>query len=173
MKQYKVLFIIMIMMLGINVKALDACTTEKMNNLKEVASKIEFNYTYEMKETDGYIYPEFTITATNLNEDLKALIIKDFYTLNYREFVDDGTGRGKLTGFVEGQNVTVTMKAYTVDECSTRTVLVKQVKLPYYNRYYDKEFCLTNPNFKYCSEFTEKEVTLNGMKISYSKLMIS
>lgn len=156
-KRYLLLFLMIVLTVSLNVRAvtLDACTTEKMNNLKEIANKMEFNYTYENK--NGVL--DFTIHATGLNKEIKALIIQDFYSMNYKEFKNDGKGNSKLSGFKEGENVTITLKAYTPDQCSTRTVTVKQVKLPYHNEYYDEEFCKTNPNFKYCNEFTESKIT--------------
>ena len=159
MKKYCLLLIIM--MLSLNVKAitLEKCTTEKMNRLKEIADKIEFNYTFNKNSKNGYGYFDFTINATNLNKEIKALIIQDFYSMNYKEFKNDGKGNGSIKGFLEGENVSITLKAFTADECSTKTVTVKQVKLPYYNQFYDEEFCLTNPNFKYCSELTPSKVT--------------
>ena len=139
MKKYKLLFVfIFVFMIFSDVKGitLEECTTEKMNNLKEIAKKIEFNYTYEMKTSGDVKYPDFTINAINLNKDLKALVIEDFESMNYREFKYDGKGNGSLSGFIEGQTVTITMKAYTIDKCSTKTVAVKQVKLPYYNYFF-------------------------------------
>mgnify|MGYP007056161932 CR=1 FL=1 len=155
MKKIYLLLLLMMIALNTNAITLDTCTTEKMNNLKEIASKIEFNYTYEDKE--GVL--DFTIHATGLNNEIKALIIEDFYSMNYKEFKNDGTGNSKLSGFKEGDNVAVTLKAYTPDQCSTRTITVKQVKIPYRNLYYDEEFCKVNPNFKYCNEFIESKIT--------------
>ena len=83
---------------------------------------------YEMKEKDGNKYPEYTITVGNLNVDLKVLIINDFYTLDYREFKNKGDNTGSLGVFSEGERVTITTKAYTADECSTRTVATKMIK---------------------------------------------
>ena len=161
----KIFCLLIMMMFAVNVSAaieLEPCTTEKMNNLKEMVNKMEFNYTYEMKkdkDVPDYTYPEFTITIKGLTKDLKALIINDFYSLDYKEIINDGNGNGKISGFKQGEKVSITMKAYTPDKCSTKTVAVKQIKLPYYNQFYDKDYCLTNPNFKYCQEFTEEEVT--------------
>lgn len=159
MKKYGLLFIIIMVVFNVKAITLEECTTEKMNALKEIANKMEFNYTYEMKEKDGEKYPEFTINATGLHEDIKTLIINDFYSLDYKE-IKNNNGKGTITGYGEGETVTITMKAYTPDKCSTKTVAVKQVKLPYYNQFYDKEFCLTNPNFKYCDEFTDTKITI-------------
>ena len=164
MKKFKIIGILMmILMISFSVKAaedeLEACTVEKKNKLKEIANKLEFNYTYEIKGKDIGKHPEFTITVTNLHKDLKVLIIRNFYSMDYDEFRNDGTGKGSIKGFSEGRTVTITVKAYTADDCSTDTVLTKIIKLPYYNYYYDEEFCKTNPNFKYCEEFTENKIT--------------
>jgi len=159
MKNKFLLFFIVIMMV-FNVKAitLEACTTEKMNALKEIANKMEFNYTYVMKENDGIKYPEFTINVSNMNKEIKVLIINDFYSLDYKEFVNKD-GKSSMSGFKQGEKVVITSKAYTPDKCSTNTVLTKTIKLPYYNQYYEEDFCLENPNFKYCEEFTDTDLS--------------
>lgn len=156
----KFLLILGIILLSVNVKGitLEPCTTEKMNALKEIAKKMDINYTYEMKEQDGVKYPEFTIHVNNMSEDLKVLIINDFYSLDYKEFRNEN-GKSSMSGFKAGDKVTITTKAYTPDKCSTKTVATKQIKLPYYNQYYEEEFCLENPNFKYCEEFIETDLT--------------
>ena len=74
--------ILLIFILDFNVEA--ACSSSRLNELREEAKKIEFSYDYTKKQysnTDEgtYIVVDFKITAYNLNENIKPLIIYNYY----------------------------------------------------------------------------------------------
>ncbi len=147
---------IIIMMISINVKAaVPDCDNKEFVRLKELAKKIEFDYDYELKDGKAV----FTINAYNLNKDLQALIIEDYYAEKYKLFKDMGQGEGKLDGFAEGERVVVTIKGYVANWCSGKTIMTKTVKLPYYNKYYDEEKCRGNETFKYCKQLISNSVS--------------
>ena len=155
MKTLKYILLVVLLILSFNVKAAE-CDTKELNRLKELAKKIEFDYDYKL--VDGVA--EFSINAVNLNSELKALIIKDYYNNDYREF--KGSSEATLYGFKSGERVIVTIKGFVPNGCSGVTVLTKTVKVPYYNLYYDEEKCKGNEDFKYCklllsNNITEKE----------------
>lgn len=155
MKKIRYLLLLFIVLFCINVKAVDYCDKNEFNRLKELAKKVEFDYDYKLVDDKAV----FSITAVNLNEDLKVLIIKDYYTENYRQFKDDGTGKGTLDNFESGARVTVTIKGYVPNWCSGKTVATKSVKLPYYNYYYDEEKCKGNEDFKYCKQLIDVKIS--------------
>ncbi|MBQ6816817.1 MAG: hypothetical protein IJO27_00125, partial [Bacilli bacterium] len=145
MNYKKILFIIICISTFINVDAV--CDSQRLNELKNKASKIEFIYDYT-KNSNSEI--NFKITAVNLDEEIKTLIIKDYYMDDYREFKYNKNKQSSLSGFKSGERVKVTFKAYTTDECSGKTVYSKTVSLPYYNNYYNSSQCKQYPKFKYC-----------------------
>ena len=132
----------------INVKAI--CSSTDLNELKKIAEKIEFTYDYTFEKKGNNEVVDFKITAVNLNEQIKALIIKDYYMDDYREFKYNSSKQNSLNGFSGGEQVKVTFKAYTANECAGKTVFAKTITLPYYNQFYNSEECKQNPNFKYC-----------------------
>ena len=150
------------LIININVFAENKCTNSEMERLKKLAEKIEFKYDYEIKEEknnddDFYKYAEFSIKATNLSNELKTLVVYNYYTGNYLEFNE--SNKGVLKGFTEGEKVNIVIKAYTNNDCVEKTVLTKTINLPYYNELSDSEICQENPNFKYCSILLEQKVS--------------
>lgn len=156
MRRIKYLLLVVLLMLTFNVKAVDDhCDKTELNRLKELARKVEFDYDYKLVDNKAV----FSITAINLNSDLEVLIIEDYFSLNYKEFKNNGTGKGTLNNFNPGEKVVVTIKGYVANFCSGKTVLTKTVKLPYYNYYYDAEKCNGNEDFKYCKQLIDSNIT--------------
>lgn len=145
MKFRKIIIIVILLFCFIKVEA--SCDNNRFNELKSIAERVEFKYDYN---TDNKSNPSFTITAMNLNQEVKPLIIKNYYTDDYREFKYTSTKQSSLTGFKAGESVKITFKAYTADDCAAETVLTKIIKLPYYNSFYNTDICKNNRSFKYC-----------------------
>lgn len=181
MKRLTNIFVLLLMILsmGIIVKADDdTCTKEELTRLKELAKKVEINYDYVLKEAkqNGEVikYPDyFTLTATNLNSDLKVMIIENYYEGKYKEFTNGLATEATLKPFNEGEKVTVTIKAFVPNKCSGRTILSKVVKIPYYNRFSEEDICKEYPDFKYCSELTETTITLDKFNTEINKYINS
>lgn len=156
MKNIKYLLLMLLLLLTMNVKADGPeCKKEELTRLKELAKKVEFDYDYKLVNDKAV----FSVSAINLNEDLKVLIVEDYLTLNYKQFKNDGTGKGTLNNFNPGEKIVVTIKGYVANWCSGKTVLTKTVKLPYYNYFYDAEKCRGNEDFKYCKQLIDSNIT--------------
>ena len=164
MRKVILLISLIIINFSLIVKA-DTCSSSEMKRLKELAEKIEFSYDYKVnKHTNNnevWDTIDFSITATNLNNEIKTLVIYNFYNGDYLEFKNNGSNMGTLQGFSEGERVSITMKAYTNNGCSSKDILTKTIKLPYYNQYYDEKFCKENEKFKYCNILTASKLTSN------------
>ena len=175
MKKILFIFITFLLLLSVNVHADDTCTKEELARLKELAEKVEINYDYEFKEVkqNGEIlkYPIFSLTATNLNRELKVLIIENYLEQKYKEFKDGDKTTATIKDFKEGDKINITIKAFVPNKCSGKTVGSKTIKIPYYNKYSEEELCSHFPESKYCSEFTEKIVTLNEFNNEMIKYM--
>lgn len=167
MKKWLFLIIVLLFCFNLNVKAENTCTSSEMARLKNLAEKVDLTYDYGWKfyekGKDGheYYYEDFTIIAANLNKELKVLIEEDYLTGKYREFKNDGTGSGKINGFINGTKVTITIRAYTANECSGKILLTKTLQLPYFNSSYSTYYmsCENYPDFKYCKQFLDEKIT--------------
>ena len=154
MKKIIILFVLLVS-ITFNVNAKDNCDSKEFLRLKELAQKLEFDYEYKLVNDEAI----FSVNVVNLNEDLKVVIMENYYNEQYKEFKDDGTGKGELNGFKSGERVVVTTKAFVPNWCSGKTVLTKTIKLPYYNNYYDEEKCKGNEDFKYCNILIDKKIS--------------
>ena len=156
MKKVRYLLLSLLLIVTFNVKAAESdCKKEENDRLKALANKIEFDYDYKLVDEKAV----FSINAVNLNEDLKVLIINDYYNDDYKEFKDDGTHKATLSGFEPGKKITITIKGYVPNWCSGKTIMTKTIKLPYYNYYYDEEKCAGNEDFKYCKQLIDVNLT--------------
>ena len=153
MKNIKTILFVVLLFFVINVSAETECDTKEFSRLKELAKKVEFDYDYQV--VDGVA--DFSIHAVNLNEDLKVLIINNYYSGDYRQF--SGDSEATLSGFTSGERVVVTIKGFVPNACSGVTVYTKTIKLPYYNIYYKDFECKGNEDFKYCKKLLTNNIT--------------
>ena len=149
MKNIKTIILVVILFLAVNVKADNMCDSKELSRLKELAKKVEFDYGYEVKDDNA----EFYIHAVNLNEDLRVLIVKDYFNDDSREF--EGEREATLNGFKSGEKVVITIRGFVANSCSGEVVLTKTIKLPYYNIFYNKDQCTGNEDFKFCKELID------------------
>ena len=155
MRKIKYFLFVGLLIFAFNVKADDNCDKAEFNRLKELAKKVEFNYDYKLVNEKAV----FSITAVNLNEDLKVLIIEDYYNDKYQQFKDNSEHKATIDNFQPGEKVTVTIKGYVPNWCSGKTVATKNVKLPYYNYFYNAEKCKGNEEFKYCKLLIDTNIS--------------
>ena len=166
MRKLKYLLLIIVLLLGFNVYATssDKCEKEEFNRLKELAKKVEFDYSYKLVDDVA----TFSIQAVNLNRDLKVLIIEDYYSGIYKQFNDNSEHKATIDGFNSGEKVIITIKGYVPNRCSGETVYTKTIKLPYYNYFYSEELCNGNEDFKYCKQLLNYSISEKTFNTQYS-----
>lgn len=160
----KVLCIILLL-IAINVKAVekDTCDKTELRRLKEIASHL--SYSYEFHEENS----KFDIIVDNITSEIKPLIIHSWDFLQYDEFVPNSSGTGRLTGFISGQRVKITVKAYVNNGCVAKDLATKTIVLPYVNRFLNSEECKKSPDFKYCKDkLTNVNITQELFKREYN-----
>ena len=167
----KILYVIMmvISLFLINVQADEEsdfkCEGEERQRLKNLASKLEYTYSFRKNEDDVI---DFSITISNLNEDLK-IIITDDLARDDKEFKYNDSKVVTKSGFSSGQRVNIAIKGFVVNWCSGETISTKLLKVPYYNYNYDEEFCKDNSDFKYCKELLDTKITQDEYDSAYNK----
>ncbi len=156
----KVLYITFLIFISFsfkNVLAIDACTSQEMSRLKELAGNVKFRATHEIAAIDEEfkeIDAVYTISVLNSNEDLK---------IYYKGYLEDNDEEGlieindKENGFAEGSKVKIYIYSHTINMCTDTLLKTVTVNLPKYNDYYyfNKDKCDANPDFKYCKEFMD------------------
>ena len=174
MKIKKYLVFLILLLFSANVYAAgEKCEDAELKRLKSIAEKVEFRYEYEEindeDEFGSYSYANFKIVASNLNPELKVLIINNYYAGDYREFKYNDSKTFTLDGFSSGDKVSVTIKGYVGNACSGKTLSVKKVSLPYYNSFYKMNECKEDPEFKYCSVLLDKKISDMNFYDEYEK----
>lgn len=181
-KIYKIIFVLCFVFFGQNVYADNKCASDELSRLKKLAEKVEFDYDYEKRivtidQSEKITYADFYITAYNLNPDLRVVIEKNIYTDNAIVFKDGDKTTVRKGPFYEGDKVVIKIQAYVDNDCSSKTLLTKTIRLPYYNKYHELAYCdkiresdacstkgyewlcdIIN-SFKYCEELLEKKIT--------------
>jgi hypothetical protein len=166
----KKIFFVFILLLCFNVNAAK-CEKEELARLKNLAQQVEFVTEYDIKDKDGSKYVDFTVVAHNLNKELKVNYEKNFLTGDYKEFINDGTNVGKLSGFTSGQKIDVVIRAYTNNDCITEVLLRKKINIPYTNDNYFLfgKICNENSDFKYCSPVLDEQVSMDKFFSEFEK----
>ncbi len=155
----KILLIIVSFFISINVYATDACTTSELNRLKELANNVQFKKNYRIIEDkeENAIDVMYNIDIINYDKDLRI-----FYKTQYDDEETEVFQREDNIGdFSPTENVTFYIRAFSNNDCITKLLKSVTIKLPAYNEYYyfHKEKCDTYPDFKYCSEFLDTELS--------------
>ena len=166
MRSLKNIFLIMIFCVCLNVKAIDQCSTEEMNRLKDLANKVQFKTNYNVHETEseGNIYgatASYNIELVNNNEDFKY-----YYSSSSIQKREINLNQISNITFSDGEVVTFYIYSYTTNLCTDELLRTETIKFPIYNSYYyiNKDKCSEYPDFKYCREF------MDIGNISYSEI---
>ena len=152
----KIIIFIVMFFVGLNVYALDACTTSEMNRLNELAKNVEFKTSYKFGAVDEEykdVSVSYDIDIINFDNDLKITYVG----LINDEEIEIKSSTKKLEGFLDGDTITFKIYAYTNNACIDKLLKTVKVNLKSVNRYYyfNKDKCSNYPNFNYCKEFTD------------------
>lgn len=165
-----------ILFTNIIVKADISCQSEELKRLKSLANNVEISYKENIKEekVGDNIFKDvsYSITAANLDKDIKVMIINDLMSDNYKEFKSN-TNMATLNGFKSGEKVTITILAFVSNGCSGKTLLTKNINLPYYNIFSEEDACKEYPEFKYCTTWIENSVSRETFENELTKYIDS
>ena len=141
MKGKKVFYIVLtlICMSPFMVKA--DCDYQRLAELSKLASNVKLSYNYQFID----YYPQFTITATNLTNDIYMI---DNYGTRF-------SAVGEVSSvYKDGNKLRFTF--YSNDpSCLGREISTKYVNLPEFNPRYNSDECKAYPNFSLCQMWTD------------------
>lgn len=142
---------------SLKVNAYEACTTNEMERLKELAKNVEFKTSYEIKDVDEEnksVEVNYKVEIVNFDSDLKIQ-----YTSKYKEEGTIKSDTKEITNLSDGDKVTFKIYSYTTNLCTDEILRTVSVELPKLNDYYyfNKEKCNNYKEFKYCKEFTDTD----------------
>ena len=169
--KFSMLFVF-IFFINIVVKADTSCQSEELKRLKDLANNVEITYkeniTEEKVGDNVFKDVNYSITVTNLNNNIKVMIIDDLMKDNYKEFKSN-TNIATLNGFRSGEKVTLTIMAFVPNGCSGKTLLTRSINLPYYNIFSEGDECKAYPDFKYCTTWIENTISRDTFDSEFTK----
>lgn len=126
------------------------CTTEELNQLKQEAHNVKFNYEIEVKEVDDSHTYYFDVIATNFNENL-------YVETPYGMVLGFDTNEGNqkryfIDKFLEGSKYTFNIYSSDKTSCENTKLSTKTLDVPYFNDYSLKEECIGNEDFDMCQK---------------------
>ncbi|MBQ8891454.1 MAG: hypothetical protein IJ068_01150 [Bacilli bacterium] len=161
----------------LNVKAIDACTSEEMSRLKELANNVEIKYDYELfddeyEDDNGNTvntenkFAQYKFTVLNTNDDLRIAysIGNESEKKTTKEAIENEI-------FNEGDHLRFAIYARTKNLCIDKILRTVDIKLSYYNNWYseNEEKCEEYKEFKYCKQFLEKNVDKDTIEKEFKK----
>lgn len=163
----KRIILVLLLLVSINVKAADGCDRVELNRLKAVAKKITYSYDFreQVDQNDDVVGGTFDIILDNISSEVKPMIIYSWIGMSFDEFVRDENGTAnsnvfKPEGYLPGESVKITVKAYVDNDCIAKDLVIKTIRLPYFNYYVNSKECKTYPAFKLCkNRLTNTKIT--------------
>ena len=154
------LIFIIIFFISLQVNAVQSCTDNEMERLRELAKNVNFQINSKIEEgnelidseTKKYIYNSYDIKIINFDSDLK---------IKYKnEQIGENTLTSETTSINnldEDSEITFYIYSYTDNLCTDKILRTVKVDLPIYNVYYhtNKEKCEKYPDFKYCKKYLD------------------
>ena len=148
----KVLLFLILLFIPFMVSARNKCDLSVLANVKKMASNVNTSYYYKM-DGDKVL---FDITLTNITPDIYFVD-----KLTNKTYYYSDTNNGTIT-FSNYSSGTVKYLFYSNNnECINKKLIVKNVNLPYYNKYYNYPECSGNENIYVCKKWVKFEGTDN------------
>lgn len=156
-----------------NVYAADACESSELSRLRKLAEKVEFDYSYEIKEIENddnllVRFAEYNLNVVNLNSEIQVYVTDTKSNITKMVKASNGNS-GSVGTFFDGDTLEIKIQAYTRNACSGKTIITKKIKLPYYNVFSTYNICQNDDFCGICSEFLDHEYSVEEFKKDVDK----
>lgn len=149
----------------------DSCSYKEQQALNKEASNVKINYEIvdrrnEIKdeniEINNYFY--INIIISNLTDNLYINAKNDYDNKEVKYFYSDSEN-GSI--FIKGLNIrkviNYSFEIYANTSCFNNKIITKKIKTPKYNsEFYNRGICINIPEYKYCQEFIDNELSINS-----------
>lgn len=145
----KTVFFILCMFISTNVYA--ECTTKELNNLKQEAYNVKFNYEYVEGSYGESEFAVFSIRATNLSENIKVKYGSRYYTYNEDRTMPSVASINGI--FTDNNTYIFEIYASSNTSCEDTFIASKKVNTPDFNEYSVREECENYSEYDYCQRW--------------------
>ena len=143
-----ILIIFLLIPIGVSARSKTNCDYNLVSNLKKIAGNVDITYTYNIIDDSVY----FDVTLVNIQPDMYFIYSGDKNTYFYSDTVN---GEITLSNIFSGFS-TFTFYSNRSD-CMNEKLVVKNIKLPYYNRFYHYDECIGIENYRLCQKWLKYE----------------
>ena len=151
MKQIKKIVFVLLFLFGLltlnNVYATE-CTDEDIETLKALAEKIEFSK--KIIEGQDERGTAFSLVGHNLNSNLRL------HFQNGLDFVSEKSEQSIMT-YLDGNTININVYASEKHVCEDTFVTSLEIKLPVYNKYYNRPECKGKEAADICKEWYDAD----------------
>lgn len=151
MKRYFLIFIMLFLfILPGKVNAL--CSDAEIIRLQNIAKNVQYSYEYDYNKN------KFIIIFNNLSKEivLEDVSNKKRYNTNDEIKINDvNSGMHRYSIYAENK------------KCTNELLISKYITLPYYNVYYNLEFCKGIEEYSYCNKWLNNQISYD---VWYSKV---
>lgn len=144
MKRYILFILFLIIPFNVLAVSKTSCNYSLVAKLKGLANNVNITYSYEINND----MVKYSIELVNISEDIYFI---DNNTKNKYYYSDTINGSIKLNGYSSG-NVRYTFYSNNSD-CMNEKLVVKNVNLPYYNKFYKYDECIGIEEFNLCKKW--------------------
>lgn len=145
--QKKIIILLFLLML-FPIKS-KACSEDEIIRLSNLANNVNVVYEYN-KNNDT-----FSIIFTNVTDEL---VISDY--VNHKDYV---ASKELTIKNLKSNNYTFYIYARNKN-CIENELTLKNIKLPYYNSFYNSKECENKSNFSYCSKWLNRKIEYKEWK---------
>ena len=144
MKRYIIFLILFLIPFNVLARSKTSCDYTLLSKLKGLANNVNISYTYELNDDKV----KFKIDFTNLNDDIYFIDNKSKIKYYYS---DTNNGIISIDNYSSGY---ASFKFYSNNsECLDELLVIKNVNLPYYNKYYKYDECKGLKNINICQKW--------------------
>lgn len=148
-RNFIIIFVLMLLPSGVLARSKTSCDYTLLANLKKLSSNVNATYTYKVIDDVTY----FDITLTNIQNDIYFV---DNNTNKTYYYSDTNNGVITISDYYSGK---VSYTFYSNNsECLDEVLSVKNINLPYYNKYYSYDECINNVDSKLCQRWSNNEI---------------
>lgn len=165
MRKYLIVLITLVLFFSCkNVLAIEECTSNEFNRLKELANNINFSaeINYETVKDMEIVEEKFVSAFYDVKVLNSTPELKIYYEMNgYKYEVEDN-----YIETLESGKIKFYIYAYTANLCVDELIMTKTLELEELNSYYyyNKEKCQQYSDFKYCQEFYNNDLSFEEIE---------
>lgn len=138
-----------------------SCDSTELYRLKQIANNVSYKYDYiETKSNDGYSDVTFTITVSNVFDELYVVLAKDDTSDETQKVLLNKSNNEVVVKDIKpGTNQRFEIYASSKSMCLNDKLSSFYVNIPSFNRFYSDTLCDNSKEHEYCKKWVNVRVS--------------